>query len=112
MAAAAATVPKILARAWRDRPGSAYSWSQVRLVALTEETAAYEVTGSRVIVPQPMAAPEFLDDLTRLADRAESLEAEGLARLATRSGISGLTNLKPLLHSGGVALVTITCDGK
>ena len=42
----------------------------------------------------------------------ESLEAEGLAQLATRRGISGLTSLKPLLHSGGVALVTITCDAK
>ena len=56
------------------------------------------------------APPEFRDDLARLTEWAESLEAEGLARLATRSGISGLTSLKPLLHSGGVALVTITCD--
>ena len=30
------------------------------------------------------AAPEFRDDLARLTDWAESLEAEGLARLATR----------------------------
>jgi hypothetical protein len=35
-----------------------------------------------------------------------------LARLATRKGISGITSLKPLLHGGGVALVTITCDVK
>ena len=58
------------------------------------------------------AAPEFRDDLARLTDWAESLEAEGLARLATRKGNSGSTSLKPLLHSGGVALVTITCDVK
>jgi hypothetical protein len=109
--------------------------------------AAYEVNGSRVLVPQRIeparrtremsdaavnarqsgtqtdgsrdfrsaidkAAPEFRDDLARLTDWAESLEAEGLARLATRSGTSGITSLKPLLHSGGVALVTITCDVK
>ena len=108
---------------------------------------AYEVKGSRVLVPQRIeparrtremsdaavnarqvgtqtdgsrdfrsaidqAAPEFRDDLARLMDWAESLEAEELARLATRKGISGITSLKPLLHSGGVALVTITCDVK
>ena len=108
---------------------------------------AYEVKGSRVLVPQRIeparrtremsdaavnarqsgtqtdgsrdfrsaidqAASEFRDDLARLTDWAESLEAEGLARLATRSGTSGMTILKPLLHSGGVALVTITCDVK
>lgn len=58
------------------------------------------------------APPEFRDDLARVTDWAESLEAAGLARLATRSGTSGITSLKPLLHSGGVALVTITCDVK
>jgi hypothetical protein len=108
---------------------------------------AYEVKGSRVLVPQRIeparrtremsdaavnarqsgtqtdgsrefhsaidqAAPEFRDNLARLTDWAESLEAEGLARLATRKGTSGSTSLKPLLHSGGVALVTITCDVK
>ena len=108
---------------------------------------AYQVNGSRVLVPQRIeparrtqemsdaavsarqsgtqtdgsrdfrsaidhAPPESRDDLARLADWAESLEAEGLARLATRSGSSGITSLKPLLHSGGVALVTITCDVK
>jgi len=108
---------------------------------------AYEVKGSRVLVPQRIeparrtremsdaavtvrqsgtqtdgsrdfrsaidqAPPEFRDDLARLTDWAESLEAEGLARLATRKGISRITSLKPLLHSGGVALVTITCDVK
>ena len=108
---------------------------------------AYEVKGSRVLVPQRIeparrtkemsdaavnarqsgtqkdgsrdfrsaidqAAPESRDDLARLTDWAESLEAEGLARLATRKGNSGSTSLKPLLHSGGVALVTITCDVK
>ena len=55
---------------------------------------------------------EFRNDLVRLTDWAESLEAEGLARLATRRGTSGITSLKPLLHSGGVALVTISCDVK
>jgi hypothetical protein len=108
---------------------------------------AYEVKGSRVLVPQRIeparrtremsdaavnarqsgtqtdgsrdfrsaidqAPPEFRDDLARLTDWAESLEAEGLARLATRSGISRISSLKPLLHSEGVALVTITCDVK
>ena len=108
---------------------------------------AYEVKGSRVLVPQRIeparrtremsdaavnarqsgtqtdgsrdfrsaidqAAPEFRDDLARLTDWAESLEAEGLAGLATRKGISGITSLKPLLYSGGVPLVTITCDVK
>jgi hypothetical protein len=108
---------------------------------------AYEVKGSRVLVPQRIeparrtremsdaavsarqsgtqtdgsrefrnaidqVAPEFRDDLARLTDWAESLEAGGLARLATRKGISGITSLKPLLHSGGIALVTITCDVK
>ena len=58
------------------------------------------------------APPALRDDLARVTDWAESLEAEGLARLATRSGTSGITSLKPLLHSGGVALVTITCDVK
>lgn len=108
---------------------------------------AYEVNGSRVLVPQRIeparrtremsdaavnarqsgtqtdgsrdfrgaieqAPPEFRDDLVRLTEWAEALEAGGLAQLATRRGISGLTSLKPLLHSGGVALVTITCDVK
>ena len=58
------------------------------------------------------APSELKDDLARLADWAESLEAEGVARLGTRSGTSGIACLKPLLHSGGVALVTITCDVK
>lgn len=109
--------------------------------------AAYQVSGSRVLVPQRIeparrtremsdaavsarqaapqtegsgdfrnaidqAAPELRDDLTRLADWAESLEAEGLARLATRSQTSGVTTLKPLLHSDGVVLVNINCDAK
>ncbi len=117
--------------------------ADIDLVTVT----AYEVDGSRVLVPQRIeparrtqemsdaavsarqsgtqtdgsrdfrgaisqAAPEFRDDLARLTDWAESLEAEGLARLATRSGTSGITSLKPLLHSDGVALVTITCDVK
>lgn len=108
---------------------------------------AYEVNGSRVLVPQRIeparrtrempdaavsarqsdtqtsgfrdfratidqAAPEFRGDLVRLADWSESLEAEGLARLITRSGASGITSLKPLLRSGAVALVTIVCDVK
>lgn len=108
---------------------------------------AYEVNGSRVLVPQRIeparrtremsdaavsarqsgtqtdgsrdirsaidqALPEFRDDLARLTNWTESREAEGLARLATRSGTSGITSLKPLLHSGGVAMVTITCDVK
>jgi hypothetical protein len=58
------------------------------------------------------APPAFRDDLARLTDWAESLEAEGVARLATRSGTSGITSLKPVLHSGGVALVIISCDAK
>jgi len=109
--------------------------------------AAYQVDGSRVLVPQRIEPPRrtremsdaavnarqvgtqtdgsrdfrgaieqgppgFRDDLARLTDWAESLETEGLARLATRSGASGVTTLKPLLHSGGVALVNITCDVK
>ena len=39
--------------------------------------------------------PEFRHDLTRLVDWAESLEAEGLARLATKIGTSGIASLKP-----------------
>lgn len=108
---------------------------------------AYEVNGSRVLVPQRIeparrtqqmsdaavnarqsgtqthgsgdfrtaidqAPPGFRDDLARVTDWAESLEAEGLARLATRRGTSGITSLRPLLHSGGVALVTIYIDRK
>jgi hypothetical protein len=108
---------------------------------------AYEVNGSRALVPQRIeparraremsdaavnarqsdtqtdgshdfriainqAPPEFRDDLARLTDWAEALETEGLARLATRSGTSGITSLRPLLHSGGVALVVIACDVK
>ena len=55
--------------------------------------------------------PESRDDLARLTGWAESLENEGLARLATRCGTSRITSLKPLLRSGGVAL-TITRDVK
>jgi hypothetical protein len=58
------------------------------------------------------APTECRDDLARLTNWAESLEAQGLARLATRTGTSGITTLKPVLHSDGVALVTITCDVK
>jgi hypothetical protein len=58
------------------------------------------------------APPEFRHDLARLVDWAESLEAEGLARLATKIGTSGIASPKPLLHSGGIVLVTITCDLK
>jgi hypothetical protein len=56
--------------------------------------------------------PELQNDLVHLTNWAESLEAKGLARLATRSGTPGTMNLKPLLHSDGVALVTITWDTK
>ena len=73
-------------------------------------TQAYGSHDFRSAIDQ--APPEFRDDLARLTDWAESLEAQGLARLATRSGTSGITTLKPLLHSGGVALVTIACDVK
>lgn len=108
---------------------------------------AYEVNGSRVLVPQRIeparrtremsdaavnarqsgtqtdgsrafrsaisqAPPESRDDLARLTDWAESLEAEGLAWLATRTGTSGITCLKPILHSDAVTLVTINCDLK
>ena len=58
------------------------------------------------------APPEFRHDLARVVDWAESLEAEGLARLATKIGTSGSATLKPLLHSGGIVLVTITYDLK
>lgn len=73
-------------------------------------TQAYGSYDFRSAIDQ--APPEFRDDLARLTDWAESLETQGLARLATRSGTSGITTLKPLLHSGGVALVTIACDVK
>ncbi len=108
---------------------------------------AYQVNGSRVLVPQRIeparrtsemsdaavsvrqsgsqtdgsqdfrsaidqAPPEFRDDLFHLLDWAESLEAEGLARLATRSGSSGIISLKPLLRGDGVALVIIALDVK
>jgi hypothetical protein len=73
-------------------------------------TQAYGSYDFRSAIDQ--APPEFRDDLARVSDWAEALEAEGLARLATRSGTSGITSLKPLLYSGGVALVTITCDVK
>jgi hypothetical protein len=58
------------------------------------------------------APPAFRDDLARVTDWAESLEAEGVARLASRSGTSGITSLKPILHTGGVALVIISCDAR
>ena len=81
--------------------------------AVSARQAGTQTHGSRAFrTAIDQAVPEFRDDLTRLADWAESLEAEGLARLATRNGASGITTLKPLLHSGGIALVTITCDVK
>jgi hypothetical protein len=45
-------------------------------------------------------------DLARLVDWAESLEAEWLAPLVSKIGTSGIASLKPLLHSGGIVLVT------
>jgi hypothetical protein len=108
---------------------------------------AYEVAGSRVLVPQRIeparraremsdaavsarqsspqtegsaefrnaidqAPAELRDELTRLADWAESLETEGLTRLLTRRGAAGVTILKPIMLLDPVALVTINCDIK
>jgi hypothetical protein len=81
--------------------------------AVSARQAGTQVYGShdfRSAIDQ--APPAFRDDLARLTDWAESLEAEGVARLATRSGTSGITSLKPILHTGGVALVIISCDAK
>jgi hypothetical protein len=108
---------------------------------------AYEVGGSRVLVPQRIeparrvremsdaavsarqAGPQtegsaefrkaidqapvgFRDDLARLASWAESLEGQGLARLLTRRGITGIAILKPVMVRDSVALVRINCDTK
>lgn len=116
---------------------------EIDLVTVT----AYQVNGSRVLVPQRIeparrtremsdaavsvrqsgsqtdgsqgfrsaidqAPVELQHDLFYLMNWAESLEAEGLARLATRSGSSGIISLKPLLRSDGVALVIIALDVK
>lgn len=81
--------------------------------AVSARQAGTQTDGSsafRIAIEQ--AAPEFRGDLTRLTEWAESLEAEGLARLATRSGASGITSLRPQLRSGGDAPVTIYCDVK
>ena len=109
--------------------------------------AAYEVAGSRILVPQRIeparrvrelsdaqvnarqagalhpGSEEFRaaiaelpaarrDPLLRLADWADTLERDGLVKLATYSGRSGITTLLPRLAADDAGLVSITCDAK
>ncbi len=109
--------------------------------------AAYQVNGSRVLVPQRVeparrarelsdaqvndrqsgslypGSAEFRDSiaatpddrrdvLLRLAGWADMLEQEGLVRLSTFRGKSGLISLLPRLASENVGLVTIYSDIK
>jgi hypothetical protein len=109
--------------------------------------AAYEVAGSRVLVPQRIeparrvrelsdaqvnarqagalhpGSDEFRaviaelpatrrDPLLRLAEWADTLERDGLVKLATYSGSSGITTLLPRLAGDDAGLVSISCDVK
>jgi hypothetical protein len=57
-------------------------------------------------------APSQRDPLTRLADWADTLEREGLVRLATYRAKGGqMTTLLPRLAADDAGLVTIYCDG-
>ena len=56
-------------------------------------------------------APSQRDPLTRLADWADTLEQDGLVRLATYRGKGGqMTTLLPRLAADDAGLVTIYCD--
>lgn len=50
------------------------------------------------------------DLLDRLADWADTLEHEGLVKLATYRGNSGITSLLPRLAADNAGLVSISCD--
>jgi hypothetical protein len=50
------------------------------------------------------------DLLERLADWADELENEGLVKLATYRGTSGITTLLPRLAADNAGLVSISCD--
>jgi hypothetical protein len=52
------------------------------------------------------------DMLTRLADWADSLTDEGLVKLATFHGKSGITTLLPRLAADDAGLVSISCDAR
>lgn len=52
------------------------------------------------------------DTLTRLADWADTLEADGLVKLATFRGKRGITTLLPRLQADDAGLVSITCDAR
>jgi hypothetical protein len=50
------------------------------------------------------------DLLTRLADWADTLERDGLVKLATFRGKTGITTLLPHLATDNAGLVSISCD--
>jgi hypothetical protein len=64
----------------------------------------------RAIIAELPAARRDL--LLRLADWADTLERDGLVKLATYSGPSGITTLLPRLAGDDAGLVSITCDTK
>ena len=52
------------------------------------------------------------DPLLRLAGWADTLERDGLVKLATYSGRRGITTLLPRLAADDAGLVSITCDAR
>jgi hypothetical protein len=52
------------------------------------------------------------DVLTQLADWADALADEGLVKLATFHGKSGITTLLPRLATDDAGLVSISCDAR
>jgi hypothetical protein len=56
--------------------------------------------------------PPRRDMLTRLADWADALADEGLVKLATYHGKSGITTLLPRLATDDAGLVSISCDAR
>jgi len=50
--------------------------------------------------------------LSSLADWADSLEREGLVKLSTFKGRTGITTLLPRLVADDAGLVSISCDSK
>jgi hypothetical protein len=50
------------------------------------------------------------DPLLRLAEWADTLERDGLVKLATYTGPSGITTLLPRLAGDDAGLVSISCD--
>ena len=95
----------------RVDPGSVVVESAGVQRRVPARSAGVETPGAEQFIASIDAAPkENREDLKRLAEWAQRLEAGGLARLSTYRGVSGRVTLLPRLMTETAGLVTIWND--